>query len=250
MLRVCALTIAGLLLAACAPATGGDAPRLRPEVLETRRHDPSAFTQGLDLRDDQLFEGTGLVGDSRIVRGADTVRLPGEVFGEGVAVVGAELWQLTWQDGIAFRRSTGTLAELGRVRYDGEGWGLCYQPSQDRLIMSDGSSRLTFRDPRSFAVLGSVETGVSRLNELDCAGDVVWANVWQTDEIVRIDPGSGRVTAVVDASGLPEPARSSDNVLNGIAAIPGTDEFWLTGKRWTGLYRVRFVPVDLGESGR
>jgi len=134
------------------------------------------------------------------------------------------------------------------VRYDGEGWGVCHAEGAGRLLMSDGTDRLTFRDPESFAETGSVQVTLDgaplmEINELECVGDEVWANVWRTDRIVRIDPASGRVSAEVDASGLlSADERAGADVLNGIAGVPGTDEFLITGKYWPTLLRVRFVP--------
>jgi glutaminyl-peptide cyclotransferase len=235
------------------PGTGGEAQRLRVQVLDVRPHDRSAFTQGFELAGDVLYEGTGLAGQSamlatdptsgRVLRRAE---LPTPLFGEGVTVVGARLWQLTWTDGLAIERDLGTLAEVRRVPYQGEGWGLCHDGT--RLVMSDGTDRLTFRDPSTFTQLGAVRvhnagSPVRYLNELECVGGAVYANVWRTNEIVRIDPSSGAVTAIIDASGLlPEPESSGADVLNGIAAVPGTDEFLLTGKRWPHTYRVTFHP--------
>lgn len=264
---VASCAAAGLVLAtlvACgtdpaavvASATAGPGvQRLRTEVVSTRPHDTTAFTEGLEVDDGQLYESTGLEGRSTIQRsdlasGAVQARqgLAPDLFGEGVTLAGDRLWQLTWKSGVAIFRDPRSLVETGRVSYDGEGWGLCAQP--DRLVMSNGSSTLTFRDRTTFAVLGTVDVTASgvpltRLNELECTPDrQVWANVWQTDQIVRIDPGSGHVTAIVDASGLltPRQAASAD-VLNGIAALPGTDEFLVTGKLWPTVFTVRFVPA-------
>lgn len=241
-------------LAACAasaPQAPDSVPSLRPQVLATLPHDTSAFTEGLELDDGLLYESTGLVGRSEVRAGppdaAPTVRaaLPAPLFGEGITVTGPTLWQLTWQSGVAVERDARTLAELRRVPYQGEGWGLCHQ--EDRLVMSNGTDRLTFRDPASFAPLGSVtvhEGGrtFDQLNELECVGGAVYANVWQTDTILRIDASTGDVTASIDASGLLTDAqRAQADVLNGIAAIPGTDEFLLTGKFWPAMFRVKFT---------
>ncbi len=232
----------------------GSADRLRVEVVDTRPHDRTAFTQGLEISDGELIEGTGLVGRSYLSArdvdsGVERVRvpLPDDLFGEGVTVAGDTVWQLTWQDQVAFARDRGTLAERSRVRYDGEGWGLCAQP--DRLVMSDGTDTLTFRDRVTFAPLGRVAVRldgrpVDRLNELECTPDGwVYANVWQSDDIVRIDPATGAVVAVIDASGLLTAEQSAGvDVLNGIAAVPGTDRFLVTGKFYPSLFEVRFVP--------
>ena len=243
-------------LAAVDPAA--TAPeRLRVEVLEVRPHDPTAFTQGFELVDGVLYEGTGMVGSSAMLAtdpatGAvrRRVDLPPPLFGEGITVVDDRVWQLTWQNGVAIERDLATLTERRQVPYDGEGWGLCHDGG--RLVMSAGDDRLTFRDPVTFDRIGEVRVTlpgeqVDDLNELECADGMVWANVWKTDRILRIDPGSGAVTGVVDASGLlaehTEPsARVEADVLNGIAA--STDgEFLITGKRWPTTFRVRFVPA-------
>ncbi|MEV6910604.1 glutaminyl-peptide cyclotransferase [Amycolatopsis sp. NPDC051071] len=250
-LMTTSLLLAALLGGCAAPPVSDAAPpspaKLKVRVLSTLPHDPDAFTQGLEFAGETLYEGTGLVGKSSLRAGpagaTPTVRaeLPG-LFGEGITVLGPTVWQITWQDGVAIERDAKTLAERGRVGYTGEGWGLCHREGTGQLVMSDGSSKLTFRDPVSFAPTGSVEVGRDRLNELECVGDSVYANVWQTDKILRIDAASGRVTGEIDASGLltPEERRSTD-VLNGIAAVPGTDEFLVTGKLWPKMFRVKFV---------
>jgi glutaminyl-peptide cyclotransferase len=254
--------VAVLVTTSCSAAPQGDPPAeppskgaetMRAEVLEVRPHDPTAFTQGLELVDGVLYEGTGLEGESA-VRAIDPetgavqreTALPRDFFGEGITVVGDTIWQLTWQDGVAIRRDRGTLVERERVDYTGEGWGICHDG--ERLVMSDGTAELTFRDPETFDETGRQEvhdgdgTPVERLNELECVDGSVYANVWQTDRIVRIDPDSGDVTATIDLAGLlPEADRGQADVLNGIAAIPGTDQFLVTGKLWPKMFRVRFV---------
>ncbi|MFC4854255.1 glutaminyl-peptide cyclotransferase [Actinophytocola glycyrrhizae] len=257
------LAFAGvLLLAGCsaapdsAPASPTAPTALTVDVVGTVPHDPRAFTQGLELVDGVLYEGTGLAGRSSI-RAVDPetgevtkqVDLPDDLFGEGITVAGDSIWQITWQDEVAIRRDRDTLAEAERVSYDGEGWGLCHDG--DRLIMSDGSDRLTFRDATTFDTTGEVRVRsadgepVTNINELECVAGQVYANIWQTDRIVRIDPADGRVTATVDLAGLlPREDRAGTDVLNGIAAIDGTDEFLVTGKLWPTMFRVRFVTPD------
>jgi glutaminyl-peptide cyclotransferase len=232
------------------------ATQLRAEVVAQVPHDPKAFTQGLELVDGVLYEGTGIEGSSSI-RAVDPstgevkqqAALPADFFGEGITAVGATIWQLTWQEGVAIQRDRTTLNELRRANYQGEGWGLCHDNTANRLIMSDGTDKLTFRDPQSFQQTGEtkVTSGgnpVTQLNELECVNGTVYANVWNTDTIVRIDPKSGQVTADVNLEGLlPAEQRANTDVLNGIAAVPGTDEFLVTGKYWPTMYRVRFVPT-------
>ena len=237
---------------ACTTPPNGPAPGpIRVEVLGTLPHDTGAFTQGLELVDGVLYEGTGLEGESSLRRLdpatgelRQRVDLPEPLFGEGITVVGDRIWQLTWRDGVAIERDRDTLEEVRRVTYEGEGWGLCRDGG--RLVMSDGSDELTFRDPASFAGTGTVAVRrdgqpVTRLNELECVAGQVWANVWQSDEVVRIDPANGQVTATVDLSVLRPADVPATNVLNGIAAVPGTDEFLVTGKNWPTIFRVRFT---------
>ncbi|MBA0127695.1 glutaminyl-peptide cyclotransferase [Haloechinothrix sp. YIM 98757] len=255
---VCGTLTAGLVLACGSPGSGATPPPedLRADVLETLPHDPTAFTQGFEIAHGTLYESTGLVGESDIRAtdlgtGTELARaeLAAPLFAEGLTVVDDRIWQLTWKSEVAIERDRETLEELRRVGYEGEGWGLCYQRRHDRLVMSDGSDRLTFRDPDSFAPLDDVAVtsageAVERLNELECVGEDVYANVWRSDTIVRIDPADGAVTAEIDASGLLDPQDEDEaGVLNGIASVPGTDRFLLTGKNWPASFRVRFVPA-------
>ena len=228
------------------------ARRIAVEVVSERPHDPSAFTQGLLLRGGKLFESTGGFGTSSVRRVEpltgeveERVDLPRELFGEGLAAVGDRLIQLTWQAGTALVWDAESFAPLERLSYDGEGWGLCFDGG--RLIMSDGTDLLTFRNPTTFAIEGRVRVSLDgralgRLNELECVDGAVWANVWQTDLIVGIDPFSGRVTTLVDLSGLLSPeARSRADVLNGVAHDAQAGTWLVTGKLWPTLFEVRFV---------
>ncbi|GGG22502.1 glutaminyl-peptide cyclotransferase [Rhodococcoides trifolii] len=248
-------------VSACSSAEStppADVPGFDVRIERTFPHDPTAFTQGFEIDDGRLIEGTGRSGQSRITAtdlasGEVVARadLPVPLFGEGITRTrdGATVWQLTWQNGIAIARDPDTLAEKARVQYAGEGWGICAL-ADGRLVTSDGSSTLTLRDPSSFDVTGTVAVTRSgeprdRLNELECTPDGVLANVWQTNDIVRIDTTSGLVTADIDASPL-RSALGSDadgvDVLNGIAAVPGTDRFLMTGKLWPTTFEVSLVP--------
>ncbi|WP_109525279.1 MULTISPECIES: glutaminyl-peptide cyclotransferase [Nocardia] len=244
---VCLLAVAGC---------GGvdeEPPQLRIEVVGTMPHDTKAFTQGLEVDGRVLYESTGMSGESGVRAtdlgtGAELARaeLPAPYFGEGVTRAGDTLWQITWKDRVAFARDPVTLAVRRQVTYEGEGWGLCTRAG--RLVMSDGTDTLTFRDPETFAPTGTVtlrDRGGAHLNELDCAQDgSVYANDYPTDRILRIDPDSGEVLAVVDARGLLSPTeRARTDVINGIAQLPGTDRFLVTGKYWPTVFEVRFVPV-------
>lgn len=233
---------------------------LRVKVVRSFSHDPGAFTQGLAFHAGKLYESTGLVGQSSLRRvdpATGTVEakvaLGRSQFGEGLAVVGDRLVQLTWKEGRALLWSVAGLAPAGELQYAGEGWGLCFDGRQ--LVMSDGSDRLVRRDARTFEPVGAISVRgpagpVLRLNELECVGDTIYANVWQTSRIARIDARTGDVTAWIEAAGLltPEEARAA-NDLNGIAHLPASGRFIVTGKLWPRAFEVEFVPRR-GVSGR
>jgi glutaminyl-peptide cyclotransferase len=224
-----------------------------PTVVSVRPHDTGAFTQGLILYDGSLFESTGNRGDSTLrevdpMTGAvkRSINLADSDFAEGLARVGNTLIQLTWQQQHALVYDLATFEQTGSHDYTGEGWGLCYDGS--RLVMSDGTSTLTFRDPSTFASIGSVQVTldgqpVKWLNELECVSTSVYANVWWSNSILRIDPATGVVATVIDASGLLTPQEAaSANVLNGIAYDPTTGHFLVTGKYWPKLFELDFSP--------
>jgi glutamine cyclotransferase len=226
-------------------------PTLEYEVVRRLPHDPQAYTQGLLFHDGILFESTGRRGSSS-VRKVDpesgailAIRhLPEAYFGEGLALVGDELVQLTWQSGVAFVYDAETLEEVKSYEYDGEGWGVCFDG--ESLFVSDGSDKLLRRNPSTFAVEGEIQVtrgglSVWRLNELECVGDDIYANVYQTNDIVRIDKRSGHVTGQIDAYNLSVATRRTTDpeaVLNGIAYDPSTGLFYITGKLWPILFEV------------
>jgi glutaminyl-peptide cyclotransferase len=231
------------------------AERLIPEVLAVYPHDPEAFTQGLLLYDGSLYESTGLYGRSTLrevdLKTGDIRRqlqLPDEFFGEGLERVDNRLIQLTWREETAFVYELDTFKLIETLSYETEGWGLCYDG--ESLFMSDGSDTLFRRDPISFAVTSTIpvtldDEPIIHINELECAENVVYANIWLTDAIVRIDKASGQVTGYIDASDLltaeERAALGADAVLNGIAYDPDNDTFLITGKLWPWLFEVRFV---------
>ncbi len=225
------------------------------EVVARYPHDPEAFTQGLVYHEDGvLYEGTGWWGASSLRKvdlatGAVLQRhdLDAEYFCEGIAVVGERIVQLTWKSETAFIYDRHTFEALGEHAYPGEGWGLAYDG--ERLIMSDGTPRLRFWDPETLAEVGSVqvldgEAPVDDLNELEFVDGEVWANVWQTDRIARIDPGSGRVVGWIDLTGLLSDEDRGErrvDVLNGIAYDAEAGQVFVTGKWWPVLYEIRVV---------
>jgi glutaminyl-peptide cyclotransferase len=229
-----------------------------PEVLDVFPHDTGAFTQGFLLYEDQFYESTGLYGQSSLRRvdpATGTVlqqrNLSSSVFGEGLARVDDRLIQLTWRENIAYEWNLWTFDPQGSFNYSGEGWGLCFDG--ERLVMSNGSSNLYFRDPDTFALLGQVQVTLdgspqSNLNELECVGDLVYANVWLTDTILRIEADTGVVLTEIDASGLLTPEEEAEaDVLNGIAFDPATEHFYLTGKLWPKVFEVAFDFNPYGE---
>lgn len=244
----------GTVLLAIVAACGEPAGSQVLEILRELPHDTEASTQGLLLHDGVFYESTGQYGDSTL-REVDvetgqvrrSLELSDEYFGEGLARVGSELIQLTWHEGVAFVYDLDTFELLRTVEYDGEGWGLCYDG--EALLMSNGSAILHRRDPVSFEILASYEVTkdgapVRNLNELECVGDAVYANIYQTDRILRIDKHSGHVEAEFDGSVLVPTAGRPRNVravLNGIAFSPDTGTFFLTGKLWPAMFEVRLT---------
>ena len=250
---VAAVCSAIALLAGCSSpeSAGPEVQRLTAHVEQRLPFDSASFTQGLEVAEDgTIYVGTGQEGESRLYArtpGGEELRsvaLDPQFFGEGITRIDDILWQLTWQNGTAIRRDAATLEETGRAHYDGEGWGICARDNE--VIFSDGTEQLRRMDPDTLEERGRFTVTldgqpVTGLNELECVGDEVYANIFTTTNIMRIDARSGKVTAVIDASGLPNNAEPDpNNVLNGIAHIPGTEEFYLTGKRWPDMYRVTF----------
>ena len=258
------IALAAAVLAPGLAAAQSENPMNRPvqmltvEVLSERRHDPNAFTQGLFLHDGLFYESTGRYGEST-VRAVDPetgevqrqVEVPEQYFGEGLALVGDRLIQLTWKESTALVYDLETFEQVDAFEYEGEGWGLCYDG--EWLYMTDGTPFIDLRDPETFELVfsGAVTLQgqpVPNLNELECVGDTLYANVWQTDYILQIDKSNGVVTGVIDASGLltPEERASLESgaVLNGIAYDPENDVFLITGKLWPKMFEVRFVPRE------
>jgi glutaminyl-peptide cyclotransferase len=241
-------------------AVGGKAPamvRYTYEVVAVWPHDRSAFTQGLVFRNGSFLESTGLYGESTLRevevttgRVLKQVPLSREYFAEGLAVVGDKAYQLTWQNHKVFVYAADTFQRVGEFDYPGEGWGLATDGRQ--LILSDGTNRIRFVDPATFAVVRTVDVAMagkplSQLNELEYINGEIFANVWQTDLVVRIDPTNGVVRGVIDFAGLLSPLdrRRDTDVLNGIAYDASTDRLFVTGKRWPSIFEVRLKALRL-----
>jgi glutaminyl-peptide cyclotransferase len=238
-------------ITAQAPA-GASLPTYGYSIVRSYPHDPRAFTQGLQYVDGILYEGTGQNGASSIRQVAletgEVLRkrdLPEQYFGEGITVLGAELFQLTWQSGVAFTYDAKTFAPRKMFTYPGEGWGLT--TDGDSLIMSDGTDVLRFLNPKTFAERRRVRVNVDGvplrdLNELELIKGEIFANIWQTDFVARIDPASGRVTGRIDLRGLLSPReRAGVDVLNGIAYDARGDRLFVTGKWWPRVFEIRLV---------
>jgi glutamine cyclotransferase len=224
------------------------------EVVEDHPQDRGAFTQGLYYDHEGLVLGTGQYGRSSIrrvrLRTGNSLlhrKLDGRLFGEGVARHGATLFQLTWKAGVVLKYDAATLKPRGTLRYRGEGWGLTSDGKV--LIMSNGSSVLTGRDPKSFAPIWDLKVTLhgrplTALNELEFIGGKIFANVWQSNQIVVIDPLSGVVSAIIDCSGLVARAQqrqSGAGVLNGIAYDAQRKLLLVTGKNWDVIHALRLT---------
>ncbi len=231
------------------------------QVVNSYPHDPDAFTQGLVFHQGLLYESTGLNTRSSI-RKVDLqtgevikkVDIESQFFGEGLALFNRRAYQLTWQSQRGFIYDPETLQLINTFSYTGEGWGLTNNESS--LIMSDGTNRIRFLNPDTFEVqrIISVYDGskaIDNLNELEYIKGEIYANVWQTDRIARIDPQNGRITAWIDLSGLlpPEDRRQHVDWLNGIAYDESSDRIFVTGKLWPKLFEIKLKPrrVDVSR---
>jgi glutamine cyclotransferase len=218
--------------------------------LRTFPHDPQAFTQGLVVEGDTLLESTGGRGQSTLRkvllesgRVVQSVALPAEYFGEGAAVLGRSVYQLTWQENTGLVYDLGTLERTGTFRYEGEGWGLTTDGSS--LILSDGSNVLQYLDPTSYRVTRTLQVmdagePIHFLNELEWVRGEIWANVWHQDRIARVDPRTGSVIGWVDLGDLGPPVRDEnpEAVPNGIAFDDRSGRLFVTGKLWPVLYEI------------
>ena len=234
-------------------AGGHNVPTYGFQVVRSYPHDRAAFTQGLIVRDGFFYEGTGLNGRSSLRKvkldTGEVVRLKAldpQYFGEGITEWQGTLLQLTWQSEIGFVYDAVTFERTKTFSYKGEGWGLTHDGR--RLILSDGTPTLRFLDPATFKETGAVTVRDARgrvedLNELEFVKGEIFANVWQTDRIARIDPKDGRVTGWIDLSGLLSAAErgTPDAVLNGIAYDAAADRLFVTGKLWPRVFEIKLV---------
>lgn len=220
------------------------------KIIQAHPHKATSFTQGLEFYQGKLYEGTGQYNQTFIAEvdliSGDHIRsmgLDGTYFGEGITILNDKLYQLTWHKGKCFVYGIDDFSKIiDEFDYKGEGWGICNDGKS--LIMSDGTERLTFRNPVDFSIQKTVEvvtnTGpIGRLNELEYIDGFIYANVWMTNSVVIIDPATGRVMTQIDCSQLENEGRGvTGDVLNGIAYNPKTQKLYLTGKNWPLLFEV------------
>lgn len=231
----------------------------KAEIVSSFDHDPTSYTQGLEFYKGKLYEGTGdpgrqgktMLGEIDMATGKHIegrrVGLDATYFGEGITILNDKVYQLTWQNGKCFVYDVNNF--MGRVEefsYQGEGWGLCNDGKS--LIMSDGTERITFRDPKDFSVQRSIEVfnnlgPIPAINELEYINGLIYANVYQQNVIVVIDPKTGKVVQQIDANQLARQSRGTGDVLNGIAYNPETKKLYVTGKYWTKYLEVKVIPV-------
>jgi glutamine cyclotransferase len=261
LLRKLLFAAAALLIAvvtsSCSDSDHSSSPSLYTyKVVETYAHDQRAFTQGLTYENGIMYEATGLYGRSTLRKVDPTtgsilqiIEIPAEFFGEGVTVYGDKVIQLTYKSGVGFVYNKDSFKLLRKFSYSTEGWGITHD--SERLIMSDGTATLYFLNPDTFEQIGRIEVRdkgslVRGLNELEYVKGEVYANVWPTERIVRIDPGTGRVVGWIYMDGLSNLLGKSGeiDVLNGIAYDAVGDRLFVTGKFWPKLFEIKIVSLE------
>lgn len=245
---------AALGVCACGPAPDAGIPEFSYEVVHTYPHDPGAFTEGLFYLDGFLYESTGLEGQSSIrkvrLETGEVVQkreIPSQYFGEGIINWKDRLIELTYKTQVGFVYDLANLGVQRQFEYTGEGWAL----TQDgkRIMMSDGTPEIRFWDPETLKETGRIQVTdeglpVKNVNELEWIKGEIWANVWMSDRIARIDPGSGKVTGWIDLTGILSPSdrvEGQTDVLNGIAYDAKQDRIFVTGKRWPKVFEIRVI---------
>lgn len=234
--------------------------RKKVRIISTVPHNDSNYTQGLEFYNGILYEGTGDEGargntrlgkvDIKTGKYIKKIGLSRPYFGEGITILDGVLYQLTWRSGKCFVYDANDLFIQSEFNYNGEGWGLCNDGKN--LIMSDGTERIAFRDPKTFQILRTIEVynntmAISNLNELEYIDGKIYANIYLSDGVVVIDPATGKVLEEIDASELTRqvlPHLKNGEVLNGIAFDPKNEKLYMTGKNWPSMFEVEFVPMD------
>lgn len=230
------------------------------EIVKAYPHDGQAFTQGLVFHNGFFYEGTGgrkrddyhstlrkvEVETGKVLQKID---LAGEYFGEGITLFNDKIYQITWQEGTAFVYDANDFKMLKQFRYAGEGWGLTHD--ETNLIMSDGTHVIRFINPETFETVRTIvvndEKGkpLMELNELEYVKGEIWANIWQEDEIARIDPTSGKLLGRINFTKMIDDELKDNrdgDVLNGIAYDAASDRLFVTGKKWKHVYEIKVKP--------
>lgn len=231
------------------PQKAGPIPVLRANVARTYPHDSHAFTQGLEYYGGYLYESTGIAGQSTLRKVAlrtgeviQKVSLPQQYFGEGLTIFHGKIYQLTWLSKKGFIYDLHSFRQVGEFPYDTEGWGLTHDDSS--LIVSDGTNKIRYLDPVSFAVTRTLEVyaggeAIVNVNELEYVDGKIFANVWHASRIARIDARSGQVTAWIDLTAIAAKEQNGEEgVLNGIAYDKSGDRLFVTGKNWTKVLEI------------
>jgi glutamine cyclotransferase len=225
------------------------------KIVNTFPHNPQSFTEGLVYENGFIYEGTGRYGTSSLQQvelgtgnTLKSLALSAQYFGEGVTIYGDKIIQLTWESHLGFIYDKKSFTRIGDFNYSTEGWGLTTDGKN--LIMSDGTSTLRLLDPVTFAETGTIvvmdnNVLIEKLNELEFIRGEIYANVWPTDKIVRINPQTGQVTGWIDLDGIlsPEAATRTVDCLNGIAYDAENDRLFVTGKYWPSLFEIKLVPT-------
>ena len=229
------------------------APVMGYKIIARSPHSTANYTEGFFYLDGLFYEGTGLEGHSALFAiqpetgiAIRSVALPGEYFGEGIVDWGPYIYEWTWQSNICFVYKRSNFQLVKQLTYSGEGWGM--MRTKDQFITSDGSDRLTFRDPKTLNPIRSITvhdgtTKIDKLNELEFIKGEIYANIWHTDRIARISPSDGHVIAWIDLSGLlPANERvNEESVLNGIAYDAKHDRLFVTGKQWPAVFQIKLM---------
>lgn len=254
--KLLAIPLLILSLSGATPAAENQAllPVYGYKIVHTYPHDTKAFTEGLLYRDGFLYESTGLKGHSSI-RKVDlktghvlqSKELPPQYFGEGLTEWNDTLVGLTWQTNVGFVFDLASFDVKRQFAFSGEGWGLTH--NDHALIMSDGSATLRELDPKTFAEVRRIPVtadgiAVDQINELEWVGDEIYANLWHTNVIARIDPATGKIVGWIDLSGIYQQAgmgENGDDVLNGIAYDAKNKRLFVTGKLWPKVYEIQLV---------
>jgi len=242
--------VSGLSLVDAEGPPAESIPVLNVRIVKVFPHDPKAFTQGLEYYGGFLYESTGLKGHSSLRKVAiaeghvlQSVSLDPEYFGEGLTIFGGKIYQLTWLSKTGFIYELPSLRKTGEFHYQSEGWGLTHD--EKSLILSDGSNQLQFIDPATFRVQRRLEVyagreAVANLNELEYIHGLIYANIWHSPRIARIDPQTGQVTAWLDLEEISAKEQvEPEAVLNGIAYDGDGDRLFVTGKDWAHLFQIK-----------